>query len=332
MDTPVPPFEELFHQDYPIQTYVQPMERYAATSLPHCNEPTELTILARWPFFDFGWESNTSQDRRSVPSIMRHQAFRKADGVRLSATRALQTGNYNWSQVWEGNLSLSNEVSETRSATVVIKIYQESLMDLSEDDDAEMITATRVLSSSAKHAKTEAWAYTRMQSLQGKEIPWFYGFFKLQLAHGEVAFAQVMELVLGEQGTAISLENDPDDRIWQLADYIVSCIYEINRCGVLFGDVKDRNMIFTQDQLPAVVMIDFASSQEVNEENMANDLLAIFSVLKVMDARWTVIEAWYEARRQQRPPWATIFGHADRSKSRNWYERLYSYRIAQSKH
>ncbi|KAH9946877.1 hypothetical protein B0H21DRAFT_891684 [Amylocystis lapponica] len=83
-------------------------------------------------------------------------------------------------------------------APVVVKIFQESRYEwaLYEPDMLDCINFDEVEFAN-KLAEQEALAYDLLQTLQGRVIPWSYGFFKFNLPNGESAFAHVMEHING---------------------------------------------------------------------------------------------------------------------------------------
>ncbi|TDL19042.1 hypothetical protein BD410DRAFT_842443 [Rickenella mellea] len=162
-------------------------------------------------------------------------------------TASICTGMDRWSQVWLGAMLLSPNTSTT---TVAIKIYQQCLFPGETSQDG------------AKLSKVEAFSYVKMKNLQGREVPWSYGFYNVhrsfkflcylsdktgqfKLPHGEVAIGHVMEYIPAPTCALLleqisSAEGLPlNNSMWEsMIKSMAMAICRIHKCHVSHGDVN----------------------------------------------------------------------------------------------
>jgi hypothetical protein len=107
------------------------------------------------------------------------QLIRHPDQIELHCLRPLWTGQYKWSQVWEGTISArTGRVGRSpgESFPVVVKLYQESFWGPERwekaiggetDENGAFTSYPRGHVTGRTHANREAWAYRRLAQLQG---------------------------------------------------------------------------------------------------------------------------------------------------------------------
>lgn len=162
----LPGDEFLSIDDYPYDEssflcFEKKLDRYRALA-PDPEAPPQFSILSRWklPLVDF---SRESQERhRPFPLVARHSAFMDPSSLRFSLYIPLHVGEEKWAQVWRANVTLAGHPT-VPSALVVIKIFQESLSYLERED-----FESECWPSGAYLARSEAWAYSQMTSIQGE--------------------------------------------------------------------------------------------------------------------------------------------------------------------
>ncbi len=119
----------------------------------------------------------------------------------------ISVGRYKWSQVWVGYIE---EESEASPVPVVIKLFLERGFPSQEGDKNQITGRSQILS--------EAWSYTRMKRLQGRqswtrsrcnhifttgrEIPWSLGVYKVNLL-------SVLEYSINSQSTVQVMSTRP---------------------------------------------------------------------------------------------------------------------------
>ncbi|GBE84035.1 hypothetical protein SCP_0600120 [Sparassis crispa] len=253
----------------------------------------------------------SSRDRRPVPGTVRHRAFVDSNSkITLSLTRPLRIGPNEWSQVWRGTMNVSSIGSEVLPpVSAVVKIFQQSFFEQPESYAPESGIMFATWLTGAQQARREAWAYSLMQSLQGGEIPWSYGIFKLRLGHGELAFAHVMEFVNGRSCTQISVSDSPQAQVWALASSMASALYKTIQCGVRHGDVRSSNIIIRQDAAHPVIFLDFAFAQPILPDRFSGDLNGLVFTLQAIGMAIPEIKAWFEDGIQRQAPWSELFVH-----------------------
>ncbi|KAL6302957.1 hypothetical protein BKA93DRAFT_374147 [Sparassis latifolia] len=258
--------------------------------------------------------------------------------ITITLTRPLQTGFGKWAQVWCANLrwcaihedSTSNSESD-RGAHVVVKIFQESAFRPPEYFDEDGIESG-YWRTGAKQARAEALAYVCMMSLQGREVPWSYGFFKVRLPHGELAYAHVMEFVDGKAGGLTRLRNCTGQDLWTVMDAMSSCLYAVIKCGVVQKDVTCENIIIRPGAAQPVVFVDFAAMQslrspsvgpvrdpELIEWDISNDVASLIRAFRKMAVQMSDIAAWLEDRAHRGAPWTRLFAFLTEKMPR-WYD------------
>ncbi|KAF8578332.1 hypothetical protein K439DRAFT_1663795 [Ramaria rubella] len=175
-------------------------------------------------------------------------------------------------------------------------------------------------------AGREAWAFDRMKDLQGRSVPWSYGFYKFRLPNGESAFGHIMELVDGllvtsPQAKASSLALD-HTAIWNLADELGRALHDIHSCGVVHSDVEPQNVLLVlgddREKGPGTfiqpVFLDFGFCLDYKFTSLrliSKDAEGIRLVLEEMGVPASVYDAWYRERMNDPPYWRTMFTWLD---------------------
>ncbi|KZT08001.1 uncharacterized protein LAESUDRAFT_749190 [Laetiporus sulphureus 93-53] len=294
-----------------FKTLVKRLKHNAIGAEDFLDEPQSLLVLRRWHALDFPWHEPSGWDdfgteRRPVPPPLRpHQYATETVTIDVQLKKPLQTGRHKWSQVWRGTMS----VSETnRSAPVVAKIFLESLFPPPEEFGVTEEEEQKSWPTGAQQARREAWAYWTLRSLQGRALPWSFGFFKVQLCHGEEAFAHIMEFIDRPSGRDTALD-DPcrEGEIRRLADAISASFYEMVQLGVMHTDVNRRNMLIELGDENPVVWIDFAGAEPVCPVDVHYDGAAIVNALINMDFKQRRLVDWLQDRRRLGPPWMSIY-------------------------
>ncbi|KAH9941523.1 hypothetical protein B0H21DRAFT_544120 [Amylocystis lapponica] len=245
----------------------------------------------------------------------------KREQCNFALTRRLYGGGYVWSQIWLAAMFLPG-LPQLGSATVVVKLFQESRYEWAQDELEEDIHPDLAAVSYADQlARTEAWAYDRMRELQGRVIPWSYGSFKFRLPNGEISFAQVMEYIDGPLvSTFSSIASPPYAGLETMLDRVAQSLWEIHRCGVVHGDGRLQNMI-VHSQSQTVVFIDFAYAERISRsaaqrqdavKARGHDFMAILGGLmnELIPGRYKYIlheiKLWAERRKREDVPWKQI--------------------------
>jgi len=196
----------------------------------------------------------------------------------------------------------------TKATVVVIKVFQESLFPPVDDDDYE---------DGAKQARAEACSYKLMSRVQGRSVPWSYGFFKFKMSHGEIAYGHVMEYIPAPT-SALLLEQIShtnglplsEARWTSMIESMVKGLHEIHECGVSHRDLALRNIIMSDwDRLSGAVFIDFAFATQADNNCIKQDAESIISAVKRFDIPEYEIKAWYD--KQCAEKWVSMFSDVD---------------------
>ncbi|KAF8497702.1 hypothetical protein JB92DRAFT_3146626 [Gautieria morchelliformis] len=237
----------------------------------------------------------------------------------------IRVGEELCSQVWKGTMT-SGDLPDMPPAPVAVKLFQESFFtnikptvyDFWGDVDyVEWVPGARL-------AAREAWAYERMRPLQGRGVPWSYGFCKCVLPNGERMFGHVMEFVDGptvDMKTADELGLD-DTGIFNLADSLLMTMYEMHECGIIHADVKEDNVIILFDpsnQHCDGVLLDFAvctapGAPFWTKLMIQSNVLCIGVLLEKLGAAGRAIP-WLQFRLQSNHPYVGVLADLDRI---NW--------------
>ncbi|KAF8530718.1 hypothetical protein JB92DRAFT_2857508, partial [Gautieria morchelliformis] len=209
------------------------------------------------------YHGHPSSGTRELPPLIRQSTGYTVIMPTLVLQAPIQVGNGKWSQVWRGIMT-SQEFPDVPPVPVVIKLFQENYLKIGpsiEDiwgdlDYAEWLPGARL-------AANEAWAYDRMRALQGRTVPWSYGFCKCVLPNGETTFGHVMEVIDGPTAsTTTANELGLDDvGVFNLADALATAVHEMHECGVAHRDIKGDNVIIhhnPSNQAGNVVLLDFS--------------------------------------------------------------------------
>ncbi|KAF8484077.1 hypothetical protein JB92DRAFT_3031708 [Gautieria morchelliformis] len=233
----------------------------------------------------------------------------------------IQGGDGKWSQVWRGVMT-SQDFPDVSPVPVIIKLFQESYLGLGPEigdlwgdlDYAEWLPGARL-------AANEAWAYDRMRALQGRTVPWSYGFCKCLLPNGEATFGHVMEVIEGPTASTTTPDELGLDEvgIFNLGDAVATALHEMHECGVLHNDIKGDNVIIhhnPSNQDCNVVLLDFAlcttlgppsEQTEVASEDMAR-ITRVFAALGIRPRA----RAWFCSRLQMNVPFREKLAVLDR--------------------
>jgi len=155
-----------------LSAFLDELVRYTNTALetpisvPHTLVVTDHLIIQNY------CNHAASSGRRELLPIVFHPAFKHLDSLRLVLTSPLQVGQGTWSQVWKATIS-STDLPSMAPGPVVIKIYQQSLFKVYPTacnlwDDPENTDWYP----GAHLAAREAWAYERIEDIQG-DILWY---------------------------------------------------------------------------------------------------------------------------------------------------------------
>ncbi|KAF8510311.1 hypothetical protein JB92DRAFT_443581 [Gautieria morchelliformis] len=112
-----------------------------------------------------------------------------------------------------------------------------------------------------------------MRALQGRIVPWSYGFCKCVLPNGETTFGHVMEVIDGPTAsttTADGLGLD-DVGVFNLADPLATAVHEMHECGVAHRDIKEDNVIIHHNPSNRdcnVVLLDFSLCMTLGPPSM----------------------------------------------------------------
>ncbi|KAL6299452.1 hypothetical protein BKA93DRAFT_588354 [Sparassis latifolia] len=256
------------HDDVALNAYLDKRHRDGEASREYLlgDKPYPVEVVARWYAFNFPWsDTPPPADRRPVPAAVLDSAFTNPHSIiTIMLTHPIKTGIPASSQVWQGTIHASptsrlvTSSTEIPGAPTVLKLFVESALGPPWQFDPDRGLEQGFWPFSGKQARAEARAYACMRSLQGKEVPWSYGFYCLRLPYGELAYAHAMELVPGEPMRSVCLRDAPPALVWPLADAMAVCLHSLTLCGVLQGDVDKRNMILAPpDAAQRVVFVDF---------------------------------------------------------------------------
>ncbi|KAH9941522.1 hypothetical protein B0H21DRAFT_544065 [Amylocystis lapponica] len=296
----------------------------ASNTRPRLDKNTVLSPLECRPEPEMAISSSTrhpSPHHRPVPPLVRHPMF-KREQCNFALTRRLHGGSYKWSQVWLATMYLRG-LPQLGSATVVVKLYQESRYEWAQGELEEGYNPVfAAIEYTDRLAKNEAWAYDCLRELQGRVIPWSYGSFKFRLPNGEISFAQVMEYVDGPLvSTFSSIASPPYAGLETMLDHAAQSLWEIHRCGVAHGDTAMLQNMILHPHSQTIVFINFAYARSaVHGENAVrargNDFLAILGVLhEFLPARdRDLLHAqmlWAERRKREDVPWKQLLFDAD---------------------
>ncbi|GBE85035.1 hypothetical protein SCP_0702210 [Sparassis crispa] len=81
----------------------------------------------------------------------------------------------------------------------------------------------------------------------GKEIPWSFGWFKVQLSHGPCH--------------GVRRRSDCRDEVWQIMDGWLLCLYETTKRGIVVRDISSRNILIRWGAPQPVEFTEFASGR-----------------------------------------------------------------------
>ncbi|KAH9943629.1 hypothetical protein B0H21DRAFT_748274, partial [Amylocystis lapponica] len=267
-----------------------------------------------WSYVDFPWLPSPPAGHRPPPPLIQHPLFGHSE-CRFDFSQSLST-KYDEAQVWLATLSFTDPaLSNVQPATVAVKIFQLSRYEICNTFD-EHLSSLEDGWAQALFPKTEAWAYYRMRSIQGKTIPWSYGFYKFRLPHGELAIAHVMEYIEGQPLNAIPFKYLTREQAWRMLDCLVSSLFLIHRCGVAHYDIKMANYIvphrgeeFLEEDVggtestlrlgPPIVYIDFNFAKIADDASVTRDLKLVFIYIGDIPNKKETYETWLEDRLQR---------------------------------
>ncbi len=158
------------------------LARYPHANYDYAVRPV-LSIIDRWPFTVAEAPSESSKNRRRYPLTSSGTPITSLTVIDLP----ISVGRYKWSQVWMG---YTVEESVASPVPVVIKFFLERAFPSQEEGGNRITGRSQIIS--------EAWSYTRMKTLQGRqgwtrrsrynhifstgcEVPWSLGVYKAKL-------------------------------------------------------------------------------------------------------------------------------------------------------
>ncbi|KII84189.1 hypothetical protein PLICRDRAFT_373417 [Plicaturopsis crispa FD-325 SS-3] len=187
--------------------------------------------------------------------------------------RALQTGCDKRSQVWVACVR-DSALPDEELGRIIVKIIQPSLLphpDPSSFGQMDWVSPKGL-------ACTEDWTYGELQSIQGREIPYYYGMQTVVVPSGETAWILAIEYVEGQTipqwfnstheqdpyGNLVPKDLTPEmfDRLKMILVSSLESITAIHTLGVFHGDVSGRNMLLsaTFPDGPRIVFVDLAQA------------------------------------------------------------------------
>ncbi|KAF8530740.1 hypothetical protein JB92DRAFT_458019 [Gautieria morchelliformis] len=191
------------------------------------------------------YHGHPSSGTRELPPLIRQCTGYTITVPLLVLQAPIQVGDGKWSQVWRGTMA-SQDLPDVPPVPVVIKLFQESYLGFG--PGIEDLWSTLEYADwlpGARLAANEAWAYDRMRALQGRSVPWSYGFCKCVLPNGEATFGHVMEVIDGPTASTMTADELGLDEVgvFNLADALAMAVHEMHDCGVVHDDIKGHNVI-----------------------------------------------------------------------------------------
>ncbi|KAJ7580299.1 hypothetical protein C8J56DRAFT_1058616 [Mycena floridula] len=204
--------------------------------------------------------------------------FNLDSGSSIVATNALSIGRYRSSQVWMGSMASS---PNSQPWPVVIKLFRWALTP--DDFNGRQERAETLI-------QNNAVIFQSLKSLQGRELPWSYGFFKFQLPLDGIVIGHVMEYVPGRRvDIAIRHLKLSSGLLAEDVSQWTTLIQSLDRgiknllChGVAPGDLAARDVIVNND-LSETVFFDLERAEIVNEENRQLTTEQTFALLERLE-------------------------------------------------
>ncbi|KAF8530742.1 hypothetical protein JB92DRAFT_2857718 [Gautieria morchelliformis] len=268
------------------------------------------------------YHGNPSSGTRELPPLIRQCTGYNVTMPLLVLQAPIQGGDAKWSQVWRGVMT-SQDFPDLSPVPVIIKLFQESYLGFGPEigdlwgnsEYAEWLPGARL-------AANEAWAYDRMRALQGRTVPWSYGFCKCLLPNGEATFGHVMEVIEGPTASTTTADELGLDEvgIFNLGDALATALHEIHECGVLHNDVKEDNVIIhhnSSNQDCNVVLLDFALCTTLGPppeqmEVVFQDMLRITRVFSALGIKPRTRD-WFRSRLQMNVPFSQELAELDQA-------------------
>lgn len=243
-------------------------QKFAKESIPYYERKKKMEVraTARWQYSSYSLTEPLLDGCRAFPPTIIHSHSQDPRKIHFDLNELITGGPGKDSQVWKGNMSLPNCDTESEPldpVPVIVKIFQDSLMDwLPRWTDPNIEGGA--WEGGMWSAKSEAWAYFTLESMQGRDIPWSYGFYKFALPTGEIAYGHVMEFVEGDIGNFVVLRRYKldDSTLRSLANNILAITFRMNALGVAHCDIAGHNILYRPHDLRYLfVIINFSAAE-----------------------------------------------------------------------
>ncbi|KAJ7572293.1 hypothetical protein C8J56DRAFT_990659 [Mycena floridula] len=220
--------------------------------------------------------------------------FNLDSGSSIVATNALSIGRDRSSQVWMGSMASS---PNSQPWPVVIKLFRWALTP--DDFNGRQERAETLIQNNAA-------IFQSLKSLQGRELPWSYGFFKFQLPLDGIVIGHVMEYVPGRRvDIAIRHLKLSSGLLLQGAPPLIQSLHRgiknLHRYGVAPGELAARDVIATNDFSQAV-FFDLQSADIVNQETQQLISEQTFTVLERFEIPRLYLDNWYRSQEEPACP------------------------------
>ncbi|KAF8504255.1 hypothetical protein JB92DRAFT_2967740, partial [Gautieria morchelliformis] len=300
-----------------VQSFRDRLRAYKYASLKAPLQPGHVLVVTNYMR---SYHDPPSPRTRELPPLIRKGTGHVMTMPELLLETPIRVGEELWSQVWKGTMT-SGDLPDMPPAPVAVKLFQESFFTNVPTiydfwgglDYVEWIPGARL-------AAHEAWAYERMRALQGRGVPWSYGFCKCVLPNGEWMFGHVMEFVDGptlDMKTADELGLD-DAGIFNLADSLCLTIYEMHECGIIHKDIKEDNVIILFDpsnQHCDAMLLDFAIGPifhaTIHHHSPSILFISIDGLLMKLGVEERGVP-WLQFRLQSNHPYVEVLASLDR--------------------
>lgn len=209
-------------------------------------------------------------------------------------------------------------------AKVVIKIFQESMSEFPSDPESDGWFC------SSGSGENEASAYEKLNSLQGREIPWSYMFLKCKLPSGELAYAHVMEFVEGTPGSEFDFSGYERSEVYEVLDAAARTMHLFLEFGVFHNDISSENMILPTSSR-TVCFFDFTLAKPPSVKPLFRrlDLGCTLYKLAQKGVRWTHLKDWYDDRIQGGDDWTCVLDLLELGGTRPWLEPVHKLALSE---
>ncbi|KAL6302967.1 hypothetical protein BKA93DRAFT_880473 [Sparassis latifolia] len=189
--------------------------------------------------------------------------------IMITLTNPLWIGTAVRGQVWRATMRLEGSYpTATKSATeatVVIKIFLQSALLLPDlFDGARSPHSWMKWYTGAEMARSEAGDYQRMSALQGKEIPWSFGWYQAGTTPPRRSRSCPCH--------GVRHRSDCRDEVSQMMDGWLSCLYETTNRGVVVRDISARNILVRRGTPQPVVFTEFVFGRNSDAKSVASNI------------------------------------------------------------